>query len=228
MLGGLTRRISSLCDQVKELRADISTTSARERERLRQSRVATAHETGAGLSATSQDEECPDGRPVTQANRESSLATPRDGDGPSNDSSERAPTSAELTGVDGAEVRVASKARVAAGAIPIPSAQSDLDVALDSDCTSTSGNVSAELLHDPTVQAIHMVGQISTSAEERGNLAMAPENRDGSGSLPSTISYGAIVRSMWFDNSRSLLRAFSRLLPVKPERRHSSSPSTCG
>ncbi|KAJ2990121.1 hypothetical protein NUW54_g8572 [Trametes sanguinea] len=48
MLTGLSRRIRSLLGEVKKLRADISTTSAHEKERLRQLRTSATCESGHG------------------------------------------------------------------------------------------------------------------------------------------------------------------------------------
>ncbi|KAJ3017217.1 hypothetical protein NUW54_g638 [Trametes sanguinea] len=59
MLAGLSRRIFSLCAQVKMLRADISTTSARERERLRQANTSVTGEPGADGSGSTEGSSSP-------------------------------------------------------------------------------------------------------------------------------------------------------------------------
>ncbi|OSD01162.1 hypothetical protein PYCCODRAFT_1468852 [Trametes coccinea BRFM310] len=78
MLTGLSRRISSLCGEVKKLRADISTTSARERERLRQSQTENPSTcepcTNPATAATEESSPAPSDRSAAEASTDTERA----------------------------------------------------------------------------------------------------------------------------------------------------------
>ncbi|KAI9067208.1 hypothetical protein FKP32DRAFT_1588846 [Trametes sanguinea] len=200
MLGGLSRRIFYLCNEVKELRADISTTSARERERLRRSQAsASGEEVDRSMSSPGE------------------LSTSMASNVASFTSSEHDPNVGNVQAEHGHDMSITAS--------PTPPGTGSLG--LENNLSSTACTESLASLATTTLVASS--DQSATVADEQNDVAPQPSaDHDGGRKLLSPSPRASICRPKRYGDSHSRMRVFARLLRGKPSRAPSSSDSTRG
>ncbi|CDO77288.1 hypothetical protein BN946_scf184753.g38 [Trametes cinnabarina] len=204
MLAGLSRRIYSICSEVKKLRAKISTTSARERERLRRAAADTSAEETISLSPSSSP--APPATDAPSANAASGL---------------HACTSSESHAIEGEAADPA--ACFASASVLSPPHPSSIDG------TVQTAPATSEPILPPTTERTSSAAENIAFSEERSSLVVYPEERRGArGNLSSTGSHDSNPRSRRYGGSRARVRMLSHYLRGQLGRKHASSSSTRG
>ncbi|KAI9067214.1 hypothetical protein FKP32DRAFT_1588852 [Trametes sanguinea] len=199
MLGGLSRRISNICSDVKELRADISTTTARERERLRQ-----AQNTPTQVSCTVEQNSSTPPLPVSEG-----IA------------SEPPVSTATLSEHD------CKYGQAEAGHGPDTGSPNTAPTCSEGDSAVTSSYITRNLSSaslatppSPSDQRAVAAGAQSLPA------AQSIEDLDGDRRFAASHTRASIHRQKRHGDTLSRMRVFARLVRGRPRRALSSSSST--
>ncbi|OSD01160.1 hypothetical protein PYCCODRAFT_1459843 [Trametes coccinea BRFM310] len=207
MLAGLSRRIYSLSGEVKKLRADISTTTARERERLREAQSFIVSQADPSQTSTS-------GSPLSPLSRSAPLGE---------DSSSVSLRGTEAIN-DNARDECASTACQAADAFHPPPHLSNPDSIMLAGGSTATVDASSQSL---VTTAPPSSDSTAFCAGDRGDpVPHSAESLERSRLSSSPSARGSISRHKRYDNGLSRVRVLPRLFRGRPNRARSSSSST--